>query len=183
MATKTMIARRYAKAFSETFEDLSKAEVQAAELEQFSVLVSENNELSNFLTSPGFDVSEKWNVVSDCLVKAGASEELKGFIRVLVEAGRVAALEEVSVEFKQSVYEKLGYADATIDTAFALTDNELSSITETLEKAVGKKLKITTNIQPEMIAGLKVSVDGKTFDGSFGAHVEKMQRTLLQAEA
>ncbi len=183
MAAKTMVAKRYAKAFAETFEDLSKAEVQTVELEQFCQLLTANEGLAGLLKSPAFEASEKWTVLEEVLTKANSSSELKDFLRVLVDADRLAALYEVSVEFKQIVYAKLGYAEAIIESAYALTESELLTIKKSLEITTGKKLKVLTEINSAMIAGLKVTVDGKTFDGSLGSHLGRLQKTLLQAEA
>jgi len=183
MAAKTMIAKRYAKAFAETFEDLSKAEVQTAELEQLCTLMKHNTQLEGLMKSPAFSSEEKWNVLNDVLAQTDASTELKDFLRVLVDADRFAALDELSVEFKQIVFQKLGYAEALVESAYALTDNELETLKASLELTTGKKLKIKKEIKAEMVAGLKVTVDGKTFDGSLGAQLGKLERTLLQAEA
>jgi F-type H+-transporting ATPase subunit delta len=183
MASKNVIARRYAKALSASIEDAGLSEKIVSELETFVSMLRDEGELVDFLYSPSFLTQEKWNVVEDLLAKAGSENRTKEFLRTLVLANRIEVVGEVAQSFKELVYERVGKAEVLIESAYALTDSELAQVQANLEKTTGKKLVIKTDIKPDLVAGLKVTVEGQTIDGTLGSHLEKMQRTLLQAEA
>lgn len=183
MAPKNVVARRYAKALSASIEDAALSEKVVAELDTFVNTLKAEDQLSEFLFSPSFNSTEKWGVVEDLLAKAGSETRTKEFLRTLVLANRIEVVREAAQSYKELVYEKVGKAEVVIESAYALTESELASVQANLEKSTGKKLIIKTEIKPELVAGLKVTVEGKTIDGTLGSHLEKMQRTLLQADA
>jgi len=183
MAAKSTIAKRYARAFAETFTDTAKAVAAQAEFEGLVLNISTDKKLSEFMTSPAFDRTEKWGVFSGLLEKAGATKSLTDFLRVLLEADRLAIIEEVLVEFNKVLMDRLGEAEAHVETAYALTESELATIKSNLEKTTGKKLRVSVELKPELVAGLRVNVDGKTFDGTLATHLNRLQRQLSQAQA
>jgi len=117
------------------------------------------------------------------LNKAGATKDTAQFLRVLLDADRVLILEEVLAEFKKVLMDAMGEAEARVESAYALTESEVALIQANLEKTVGKKLRISVETKPELIAGLRVTADGKTFDGTLSTHLTRLHRQLSQAEA
>ncbi len=65
----------------------------------------------------------------------------RNFVRVLVEADRVALLPQISALFETLKDEADGVANATIETAFPLTDAQLGECAAALEKRFGKKIE------------------------------------------
>lgn len=183
MAAKSTIAKRYARAFASAFTDNALALKQ---LEEFEVLVAtftSDSNLNVFLKSPAFKEEEKWGVVSDILTKTNASKDLAQFMKVLVETGRILLIEEILSEFKKVMLDRLGEAEALVESACSLTDSELSLVKANLEKTIGKKLRVKVEVKPELVAGLRVRVDGKTLDGTLSSHLERLQTQLVRAEA
>ncbi len=62
----------------------------------------------------------------------------RNFVRVLVEADRIAVLPQITTMFEALKDAAEGVAKARIDTAFALSDAELADITAALEKHFGQ---------------------------------------------
>ena len=183
MAAKSTIAKRYARAFASMFSEPAKASLAQAELEALFRNFSAAKKFSEFLKSPAFDRAEKWSVLQEFLSKAQVSVETTKFLKVLLESDRAGLLEDVVFEFKKVIMEQLGEAEAHIESAYALTESEVATIQINLEKTVGKKLRLIVETNPELIAGLRVNVDGKTFDGTLASHLHRMQRQLSQADA
>jgi F-type H+-transporting ATPase subunit delta len=183
MAAKSTIAKRYARAFAAMFTDPNKASLAQTELESLLRNFAAEKKFSEFLKSPAFDRAEKWSVLQDFLSKAQVSAETTKFLKVLLESDRAGLLEDVVIEFKKVIMEQLGEAEALVESAYALTESEVTTIQGNLEKTVGKKLRVIVETKPELIAGLRVNVDGKTFDGTLASHLHRMQRQLSQADA
>ncbi|MEO5668120.1 MAG: ATP synthase F1 subunit delta [Bdellovibrionota bacterium] len=183
MAAKSTIGKRYARAFAEIVSDTTRASAAQAELESLVHTLSDDVKLSAFLKSPVFSREEKWSVLSELLAKSGTSKETTQFLKTILEADRVLLLEDILAEFKKVLMNKLGEAEAHIESAYALTETELSTIQANLEKTIGKKLRISVETNPALVAGLRVNVDGKTFDATLATHLTRLQRQLSRAEA
>jgi F-type H+-transporting ATPase subunit delta len=181
MAAKSTIAKRYARAYADALKGASMSHLE--EFEIFVASISKDTKLASFLKSPAFKVDEKWGVVLEILSKSGASKDLSQFIRVLLESGRIFLIDEVWTEFKRVMLERSGEVEAIVETAYALTDTELKLVKANLEKSIAKKLRLSVELKPELVAGLKIRVDGKTLDGTLAAHLNRLQKQLVQAEA
>ena len=68
----------------------------------------------------------------------------RSFVRVLVEADRVAVLPEIRTLFETLKNDTDGVAKARIESAFPLSDAELAELTAALEKRFGRKIEATT---------------------------------------
>lgn len=183
MAAKSSIAKRYARAFAEVSGQGQASQKNLESLELLVLAFEKDPKLSAFLKSPAFKGEEKWSVVADVLKKHESSRELTQFVKVLLDSNRITYVEEVVSEFKKIMLEKSGEAEAIIESAYALTESELSLVKANLEKGIGKKLRIKVEVEPSLVAGLRVRVDGKTLDGTLSSYMNRLQNQLLRAEA
>ena len=72
-----------------------------------------------------------------------------------------------------------GVADAYIETAFPLTDDELKELLEALAKKFpGVKLHPVVSVEKELIGGVRVHVGDKLLDASIRARLSQMKTAL-----
>ena len=104
----------------------------------------------------------------------GLDPMARNFIRVLVEADRVAVLPQVRELFETLKNDIDGVAKARIDSAFPLTDEELAALKSSLEKHFGKKIDATVNVDPALIGGARITVGDRVIDASVEAQLQAM---------
>jgi F-type H+-transporting ATPase subunit delta len=104
--------------------------------------------------------------------------EVRNFIRVLVEAERVALLPQIAAMFDTLKNEAESVAIATIESAFELTPAQVDELKAALEKRFGKKIEATVTINPKLIGGARVTVGDSVLDGSVQAKLDAMRTTL-----
>jgi len=102
----------------------------------------------------------------------------RNFVRVLVEADRIAVLPQITTMFEALKDAAEGVAKARIDTAFPLSDAELADMTAALEKHFGKRIEATVTVDPELIGGARITVGDTVIDGSVQAKLEAMATRL-----
>ena len=102
----------------------------------------------------------------------------RNFVRVLVEADRIAVLPQITTMFEALKDAAEGVAKARIETAFPLSDAELADITAALEKHFGKRIEATVTVDPELIGGARITVGDTVIDGSVQAKLEAMATRL-----
>src|SRR5437762_10290245 len=77
----------------------------------------------------------------------------RSFLRVLIEADRVALLPQIRALFDQLKDDAENVAKAQIESALALTPEQTSELTAALEKRFGKKIEATVSVSPSLIGG------------------------------
>lgn len=105
--------------------------------------------------------------------------ELAGLLRTVIENGRLCALAEIAAQFRALKNESEGVADAYIESAFELSQDEVKSLLIALaNKFPGLTLNPIVTINKDLIGGVCVRVGDKVLDGSVRARLASMQAAL-----
>ena len=97
---------------------------------------------------------------------------------MLVESERVSLLPQITTMFETLKNDAESTATATIESAFELTDAQLSELQSALEKRFGRKIETTVRVNPELIGGARVTVGDAVLDGSIQAKLAAMHAQL-----
>ena len=157
--------REYAEAlFAIALEDMKVAEYVKS-LEIINQVLKENPLYLEFMVSPAIPMSEK----SACIDEAFGNdtpEHIISFLKILCENAKSRLLFACIEEFFKLAKEFENKAVAQIYSVVPLTDKQKESICLKLEKITNKGIDPIYIIDTSLIGGLKIEVDGKTFDGS-----------------
>jgi F-type H+-transporting ATPase subunit delta len=176
MAEPTTIARPYAEAAFELARAANALPAWSSMLRYVSAVVAEPA-MARSLDNPKFTPGDKESLIlSVCGEKLDAMA--RRFVRVLVEADRVAVLPQIAALFDELKNDAEGVATARIDSAFPLTDAQLAELKEALEKRFGKKIEATVNVDPELVGGARITVGDTVIDASVRAQLQSMAKQL-----
>ena len=91
-------------------------------------------------------------------------------------------LEQISIMSQNTPRPIVMFTDdgeqATIESAFAMTDEQLADMQRALEKRFGRKIEATVTVNPELIGGARVTVGDAVLDGSVQAKLAAMHAQL-----
>jgi F-type H+-transporting ATPase subunit delta len=184
MANKNAtVVKRYSRALWLLGRSVDEAEGWVDSLAKVSSLIDSSKDLQSLLFSPAFTAEQKTKVFSSVLEAQGTPEQLAKFLQAVLRAGRITALAEISEGYRQKILEARNAVEAVVETAFPLSEASEKKLVSHLEKIVGKKLVVKVKVQPDLLAGLRVHVGGKTLDFSFTAQLNKLERWLDRAQA
>ena len=176
MAELTTIARPYAEAAFRLAQEGNAFATWSKTLALASAVVADPR-IAAALDNPRLTAGDK-----ESLLLSVCGNELdaigRNFVRVLVEADRVAVLPQIAALFEELKDSAEGVAKARIDTAFALSAAELGEITAALEKRFGKKIETTVNVDPDLIGGARITVGDTVIDGTVQAKLSAMATQL-----
>ncbi|HEX9444158.1 MAG TPA: ATP synthase F1 subunit delta [Candidatus Binatia bacterium] len=173
-------SRRYAKALFELAAGRQKEDDVLGELERFAEAM-ENPELSRVLNNPAFGVESRKRIVVEVARGLGLSPLATHFLALLVERDRLGYFAAIVERYRRLLDEKKGQAQARVVAAAPLEESDLSSLRAALEKISGKKIVIHQESDPALIGGVVVHLEGKIYDGSVRAQLDKMKKQLEQS--
>ena len=108
------------------------------------------------------------------------NELLESFLSVLIDNKKIYYMDSIFDLYQEMVLNNNNITIATIDTAFALTDQQKKSLQNHLEKKHNKKIQIDEKIDKSLLAGIKISVDNKVTDYSVRYRLNLMREQILK---
>lgn len=176
MAELHTIARPYAQAAFALAREGNALPSWGAAL-QLAVAVVTDVKVAATLDNPRLTADDKAALVlSICGDKLGA--EQRNFLRVLIDADRVALLPQIRTQFLELKDEADGVAKARIESAFPMTDGQLAELAGVLEKRFGRRIETTVVVDPALIGGARITVGDTVVDGTVQAQLQAMARDL-----
>jgi F-type H+-transporting ATPase subunit delta len=170
----TKSARRYARAIIETATD---TEAVRDELGSVSGTLKTNPALLAALSNPGVPTANKKAIFST--VFQGLSMPLPRLFDMLIDASRIELVHEIVHRYRDEWNARNNVHVAQVTTAFALDDEADQRVRKALEALVAGTVQMETSVDPALMGGLKVEVNGHLFDGTVRARLKALRQHLL----
>lgn len=184
MAQDEIIAKRYARGLAEEAAAAGDMETVRHDLRAVALILDPKAgdsyvpELASFLASPLAAADEKQKAFSDMMAKVGVGKTVANFICILIERGRVRLLPKIAAEFGQAAGDITGDRTAIVQTARRLTQDQEDRLAAVLSSVYGGDVHIRQQVEPSLLAGAKVVLGDRTFDGTVLGKLEEMRRRL-----
>ncbi len=173
------IASSYAKALYEAArennacsDEFTKYKVQ---LEFFHSLLSESKDVRLALLSPVITLKEKLEVIEILSKKFEISDLLFRFFSLLVKKGRLDFLGEVIESFRTACLAAEGRMAGRLVSIEPLSEKDIAILAKAFSQKLGKKVVFQVSTDPSLLAGMKVTVNGVTYDGSLRSQLQKLR--------
>lgn len=103
----------------------------------------------------------------------------KNFIQLLSEESRLTVLPQIAELFAlyQADYEKT--IDVVAVSFRSISEQQKEAIALKLEKRLGRKVSVTTEIDPTLIGGLVIRAGDLVIDGSIRTRLQKLREQLI----
>lgn len=175
MSELTTIARPYAKAAFDFA--LEKGQLDKwQEMLQFSALVAENEEVSQYLTS-----ALSSQQIADLFI-AVCGEQLdpfgQNFIRVMAENKRLATLPAVLNGFNALRAEYEAVKEVFVTSATELTASQEEKIATAMKAKLGKAVRIIKQVDAALLGGVVIRYDDTVIDGSSRGQLNRLSQEL-----
>jgi ATP synthase F1 delta subunit len=168
--------RMYARALSEAAQEQGRLAAVAEELSDFVAAVREVPELRALLANPELDTRLKAEALRDVL--GDADELVRNFVLLLVEKGRTGQLEEIGREFERLVAAEEGRLEVELTTAVELSDEDADRLVGQIERASGRTVVATRNVDPSLIGGLILQAGSQRVDASVRGRLDRLRHQL-----
>lgn len=175
MMTET--ARKYGGSLYELASEEGKTEEVRDQLAEVLALMKENPGYLKLLSDPSISKSERAELIDEAF---GSSlwPYLLNFLKLLCEKGYLSELKGCSREYRRRFNEGHGITEAVVTSAQKLTDSQKSALLARLEKMTGRKVDMTCYVNPALIGGIRLDIDGKRYDGTAAQRLETLRSII-----
>ncbi|MCG7532821.1 F0F1 ATP synthase subunit delta [Psychrobium sp. MM17-31] len=175
MAEFTTIARPYAKAAFDFAVESNNVD-SWLEMITFMGQVASDDAVVSMLKA-----TTAANEAADLMIKIGGeqlNENGQNLMKVMAQNERLLVLPEVSVLFAEFVDAYKQQVDADVISATELNDAQQAELAASLEKRLGRKVKLNVSIDKSLVAGVIVRVEDLLIDGSIRGKLERLGNQL-----
>ena len=174
----TKAATRYATALLELAIENGKVD---SVLGAMNFLLSANAETRDFQTllkSPIIKADKKIAIFAVVFDQFEAIT--KSFVEMITNNGRENLLVEIAEAFDAQVKKHKGIVPVTIVTATTLNSDTKQSILTKVQGLVAGTLEVTEEIDPALIGGFVVKMDGRQIDASVANQLNDLKQRLTR---
>ena len=180
--TNRTAAIRYARALLDVsvkeHADLSQIEAQLAE---FYALFSEHELLGKVLLNPAFPAPRKRALIAELVSHAELQPVVGRLLVLLAERDRLVILPDLITAFRERLQELQHVIRADVTTAMPLPPERAQQIEQSIARATGRTVNLSTRVDPSIIGGLVARVGGTVYDGSVTSHLQRMKQRLEES--
>lgn len=174
------IAKRYAKALVDVAAASGELEVVRQDLRGLATLLGEHRELRRLIANPSVLRRDKARVFEQVVAGMALRPLTTSFLRILLEAGRLGALEIIMRTYDMLVDERLGRVKAVVTTAVPLGDAPQEALRQRLGQVTGKSVYLEVQQDPSILGGLIAQIGSLVYDGSVKTQLAKLREQLLR---
>jgi F-type H+-transporting ATPase subunit delta len=174
------VARRYARALLEIAQEEGALERFEADLARFTDAFEGSEDLRDVLLNPVFEAEARKQIVRDLAGRLDLGPLVANFVCLLVDKRKLRALPDILRAYRDMVDRAAGRVEALLVAATAVDRETASRVEGELAKWTGKRVRLTTKVDPALIGGAVARVGGFVLDGSIRSQLEGLRRRLAK---
>jgi F-type H+-transporting ATPase subunit delta len=173
------IASVYARSLFEVAKEQDKLDRVRDQLGEFADALDATRELQVFFFSPYFSTPEKEEGLDRAV--SGAEEILINFIKLLIENHRTPVIFRVRREFDRLWEQENQLLPVVVTSAVELDQRTVSQIGDRIAEQTGRKVDLSSQVDPEILGGIVVRVGNSILDASIRNRLESLRRQVARA--
>lgn len=146
-------------------------------LENLKKAFLDQPEYFELISSPSIPLRERLGVIEETFADA-LPEHVLSYVKLLCEKGRMSSFMESIEEYKALLNASEHIANAKITSAVELTEAEKANLIHRLEIQEKCKVHAEYCVDPSLLGGVIVEVDGKIMDGSLRHRLYEIKEVM-----
>ena len=152
------------------------------EIQGIRQVLKENPELDKMMKHPGIPKQEKVKVVEN-VFKGRISDELTGFLQIIISKERYGDLQAIFSYFIDKVKEVRKIGVAYVTSAVELSEAQKESVKDKLlETTSYKSMEMHYKVDKSLIAGMVIRIGDRVVDSSVRTKIDELTKQLLQIQ-
>lgn len=181
------VASSYSKALYQSAKEknLSSGDLDRIEndLASFAATVAGSKSLEEALISPVVSAIDKVGITQKITEKLGLSKLAADFVALMAKKNRISSAGDILDGFRSFRLQAEGGIFGSVVSAEKLTTADIEDLSNAFSKKLGKKIVFKTATDPNLLAGLRVTVNGITYDGSLRSQLQQLRDRLVYGKS
>lgn len=174
-----LVSKTYGEALFELAMEENRIGEMMEEIADLQTALSENPDFDKLMKHPGVPKQEKLQVVRE-IFKGKVSDELAGFLEIVVTKERYNDLSSIFAYFTAKVKEVQKIGIAFVTSAVELTIEQKEKVcTRLLETTSYETMEMHYSVDPSLIGGMVIRVNDRVVDSSIRTKLNNMTKQLL----
>ena len=161
-----IISDRYAEALFSLAVENNAIDRYEEQVKLVLDVISGDKEIMKILTHPDINGEDKMNVLTQAF-KDSVDDDIMGLFSVIMRI------------FLEKVKSYKGISDAVVESAVPLSPEKLKVIETKLANKLNKQVVAKSVVVPELLGGLRISIDGHILDKTVKRQLEDMKKQML----
>ena len=141
--------------------------------------MKDNPEYFELLKTPKLDDESKKELIHEAFADT-FSESFLNFLKIVIDKKRSDALLDIKRVYDAKMDAHDGVVKAVVESVIPLTAEQEQALAEKLQAMSGKKVVLTSRLNPELLGGLVVQMGDQIIDGSVKFKLQNMLEGLTQ---
>ncbi len=173
------IAEVYSRSLFEVASEHDVLDRVHDELGEFADALNDNRDLQVFLFSPYFSSQEKKDGIAKLV--DDADESFLHFLELLAERHRMPAIFRIRREFDALWREENKLLSVSVTSAVELDDELVKGIGERITEQTGRRVELTSRVDPDVLGGLVLKVGNMVLDASIRNRLDQLRKQVAKA--
>lgn len=173
----TEVAKAYGGALYELGLELGNTKELLEETTVLKEAFTENPKFAKLLVTPTLQKEERLKIVDDCF-NGKVDKNIVNFIKILTENGTVGEFAGCAEEFRNRYNHDNNIEEVVVVSAVALSSDQMQRLNEKLSKVTGKTILLTNKIDPSIIGGLHLEMEGTELEGSVKGKLDALRQKI-----
>ena len=173
----TTTSREYAEALFELAVQGNVTKETSEGLETVISAMLQTPDYRAMLASPAISKEERLNAL-DSAFRGKIPDILLAILRMMISRGHVSALNGMARDYEELARGYRGESVAVVTSAVPLQEAETVALRAKLEKKLSKTVIMQFRVDPELIGGIRVEVDGRVIDGSIRNKLDEIKEVM-----
>jgi F-type H+-transporting ATPase subunit delta len=177
-----LISKTYGDALFELAIEENKIDILLEEIEQLQDILAQNEDFGKLMNHPKILKEEKIQVAKN-VFEGRISNELLGFLTIIISKDRYKDIDEILAYFIAEVKKFKGIGIATVTTAVPLREDQCKKIEQKLlDTTEYKSMEMHYKLDESLIGGMVIRIGDRVVDSSISTKLNGLQRDLLKVQ-
>jgi F-type H+-transporting ATPase subunit delta len=171
----------YAKALLEVMkaDHPDRLQTVTEDLQGMATALEQVPDFLQVMVTPAVDPETKTAILDRVMDSLGMTEPIRRFMHVVQKNYRMQHMRDIATAYRDLVDRELGRTRARIEVATTYDEADRRRIAEVMSAVMGATVVADFVHSPDLLAGFKVQVGSKVFDGSLVGQVDRLSRQTV----
>ena len=147
------------------------------ELDEVQKLLKANPDYLRLLSTPSIPKKERCGLLDEAL-RGQVHLYVLNFLKILCEKGTLRELSGCARAYRLRYNQAHGILEATATSAVPMTAQQTQALHAKLEKLTGKTIDLKTKVDPDVLGGIRLDMEGTELDGTVQNRLAALRRDI-----